>query len=196
MPDRCRRDRTAGYGCPPLTGHSPSVPYRTAGLCAFSLAFPITQRRAFDQAHPGTGAVHGGRGMQSGLPAHTDRMPVRLHHIVIDAHDLPALARFWTQALGWKILSERDREIVIGTDENAPAGICFMPAADPKTVKNRLHLDLTSSAQDRGQEIERLLALGARRVDIGQTGSESWTVLADPEGNEFCVIRPKETLTR
>jgi predicted enzyme related to lactoylglutathione lyase len=123
-------------------------------------------------------------------------MPVRLHHIVIDAHDLPGLARFWTQALGWKILSEREREIVIGTDENAPVGICFMPVNDPKTVKNRVHLDLTSSAADRLQEIDRLVALGARRVDIGQTGAESWTVLADPEGNEFCVVRPKETLIR
>jgi predicted enzyme related to lactoylglutathione lyase len=122
-------------------------------------------------------------------------MPIRLHHIVIDAYDLPRLARFWTQALGWEILSEREREIVIGTDEHAPVGICFMPAADPKTVKNRVHLDLTSSAADRHQEIDRLLALGARRVDIGQTGAESWIVLADPEGNEFCVVRPKETLT-
>ena len=107
----------------------------------------------------------------------------------------PRLARFWTQALGWEVLSERDREIVIGTDENAPVGICFMPSADAKTVKNRVHLDLTSSAADRDQEIDRLLALGARRADIGQTGAESWTVLADPEGNEFCVVRPKETLT-
>jgi predicted enzyme related to lactoylglutathione lyase len=123
-------------------------------------------------------------------------MPVRLHHIVVDAHDLPGLARFWTQALGWKVLSEREGEIVIGTDENAPVGMCFMPVTDPKTVKNRLHLDLTCSAQDRAQEIERLVALGARRVDIGQTGAESWTVLADPEENEFCVIRPKETLIR
>ena len=133
--------------------------------------------------------------MQSGGPAHTGSMPVRLHHIVVDAHDLPGLARFWTQALGWKVLSQREREIVIGTDDNAPVGMCFMPVSDPKTVKNRVHLDLTSSVQDRDQEIERLVALGARRVDIGQTGTESWTVLADPEGNEFCVIRPKETLT-
>jgi len=123
-------------------------------------------------------------------------MPVRLHHIVVDAHDLPGLARFWTQALGWKVLSERENEIVIGTGENAPVGMCFMPVTGPKTVKNRVHLDLTSSAADRDQEIDRLLALGARRVDIGQTGTESWTVLADPEGNEFCVVRPKETLTR
>jgi predicted enzyme related to lactoylglutathione lyase len=122
-------------------------------------------------------------------------MPVRLHHIVVDAHDLPALARFWTQALGWRVLSERDQEIVIGPDVTAPVGICFMPVTDAKTVKNRVHLDLTTSAADRDAEIERLLALGARRVDIGQTGQESWTVLADPEGNEFCVVRPKDTLT-
>jgi predicted enzyme related to lactoylglutathione lyase len=121
-------------------------------------------------------------------------MPVRLHHIVIDTHDLPRLAGFWTQALGWQVLSERDNEIVIGTDENAPVGICLMPVTDQKVVKNRVHIDLTSSAADRDQEIERLIGLGARRVDIGQTGSESWTVLADPEGNEFCVVRPKETL--
>ncbi len=134
--------------------------------------------------------------MRPGVTPHTDGMPVRLHHIVVNTHDLPRLARFWSQALGWKVLSEREGEIVIGTDENAPVGMCFMPVTDPKTVKNRLHLDLTSSAQDRDQEIERLVALGARRVNIGQTGAESWTVLADPEGNEFCVIRPKETLIR
>jgi len=121
-------------------------------------------------------------------------MPLRLHHIVIDAHDLPGLARFWTQALGWQILSEREREIVIGTDVNAPVGICFMPVTERKTVKNRVHLDLTTGAADREDEIDRLIALGASRVDIGQTGTESWTVLADPEGNELCVVRPKQTL--
>ena len=107
---------------------------------------------------------------------------------MIDAHDLPGLARFWAQALGWKILSERDREIVIGTDDNAPVGICFMPVTDPKTVKNRVHLDLTSSAAERDQEIGRLLALGARRVEIGQTGAESWTVLADPEDHAAMAV--------
>ncbi|MET9494693.1 VOC family protein [Streptomyces sp. NPDC006552] len=121
-------------------------------------------------------------------------MPLALHHIVIDAHDLPGLARFWSAALGWRILSEREREVVIGPDERAPVGICFMPVTEPKTGKNRLHLDLTSAAADREAEIERLLALGARRADVGQSGEESWTVLADPEGNEFCVVRPKRTL--
>jgi predicted enzyme related to lactoylglutathione lyase len=123
-------------------------------------------------------------------------MPVRLHHVVVDAHDLRGLARFWTEALGWKVLSERVDEIVIGTDENALVGMCFMPVTDQKIVRNRVHLDLTTTAEDRDQEIDRLLDLGARRVDIGQTGAESWTVLADPEGNEFCVVRPKETLIR
>ena len=70
-----------------------------------------------------------------------------------------------------------------------------MPAgATMKTVKNRVHLDLTTTADDRDDEIERLLGLGARRADVGQTGEESWDVLADPEGNEFCVVRPKTTL--
>ncbi|MPZ63143.1 MAG: VOC family protein [Propionibacteriales bacterium] len=123
-------------------------------------------------------------------------MTVSLHHIVIDAHDLPSLARFWAEVLNWRILSEREREIVIGTDENAPVGICFMPVTDEKVVKNRLHLDLTSRPEERDAEIERILALGAHRVDVGQTGAESWTVLADPEGNEFCVVRPKKTLIR
>ena len=122
-------------------------------------------------------------------------MPVRLHHIVIDAHDLAALADFWAEALHWSVLSAREREVVVGPSVDAPVGLCLMPAGETsKTVKNRVHLDLTTSADDRDAEIERLLGLGARRVDIGQTGQESWDVLADPEGNEFCVVRPKTTL--
>jgi predicted enzyme related to lactoylglutathione lyase len=121
-------------------------------------------------------------------------MGVSLHHIVIDAHDLPALARFWAQVLDWRILSEREQEVVIGPDETAPVGLCFMPVANEKIVKNRLHLDLAPDSADRDAEITRILMLGARRVDIGQSGRESWTVLADPEGNEFCLLRPKTTL--
>ncbi|MEY9964086.1 putative enzyme related to lactoylglutathione lyase [Streptacidiphilus sp. MAP12-16] len=123
-------------------------------------------------------------------------MTVSLHHIVVDARDLPAQARFWAGVLDWRILSEREREVVIGPEETAPVGICFMPVTEGKTLKNRLHLDLNPGPDERDAEIERILALGARRVDIGQTGSESWTVLADPEGNEFCVLRPKTTLIR
>ena len=74
------------------------------------------------------------------------------------------LARFWTGALGWEILSEREREIVIGSDASALVGMCFMPVTDVKTVKNRVHLDLTTSAADRAYEIERLPGLGAARL--------------------------------
>jgi predicted enzyme related to lactoylglutathione lyase len=119
---------------------------------------------------------------------------VSLHHIVIDAHDLSAQARFWAEVLNWKILSEREREVVIGADETASVGICFMPVTDSKTVKNRLHLDLAPGPDGRDAEVDRIVALGARRVDIGQSGTESWIVLADPEGNEFCILRPKKTL--
>jgi predicted enzyme related to lactoylglutathione lyase len=122
-------------------------------------------------------------------------MPLRLHHIVVDADDLPSLAQFWAEALGWRVLSVREQEVVIGAAPGAPVGLCFMPAGSTrKTVKNRVHLDLTTTAEDRDAEIARLIALGARQVDIGQTGRESWDVLADPEGNEFCVVRPKVSL--
>lgn len=94
-------------------------------------------------------------------------MPVSLHHIVVDAHDLPGLARFWAQALRWRVLSEREREVVIGPDESALVGMCFMPVPDTerKTVKNRLHLDLTTVAEDRDAEIDRLIARGASTSD-------------------------------
>jgi predicted enzyme related to lactoylglutathione lyase len=67
-----------------------------------------------------------------------------------------------------------------------------MPVSDPKTVKNRLHFDL--APDDQQAEVERILALGARRVDVGQGEAVGWVVLADPEGNEFCVLRPKASL--
>ena len=118
-------------------------------------------------------------------------MPVSLHHVVLDAHDLPELARFWSQVLDWPILSEREREVVIGPADDAPIGMCFMPSPDDKVVKNRVHVDLNpgadASASEREAEIERIIALGTRRVDVGQRGDETWTVLADPEGNEFAL---------
>jgi predicted enzyme related to lactoylglutathione lyase len=122
-------------------------------------------------------------------------MPLRLHHIVIDSHDLPALADFWAAALGWTVLSTREREVIVGPSLDAPVGLCFMPAGETrKTVKNRVHVDLTTTDGDRDAEIERLISLGARRVDVGQGDEVDWDVLADPEGNEFCVVRPKTQL--
>ncbi|MEV6195291.1 VOC family protein [Streptomyces sp. NPDC051920] len=119
-------------------------------------------------------------------------MAVSLYQLVIDAHDLPGLARFWCQVLDWRVLFEDDDEIVIGSDAHALPGICFVRVGDRKTVKNRLHIDLTPD--DRAAEVERILALGARRVDVGQGEDVTWTVLADPEGNEFCLLRPKKSL--
>ncbi|MBA4859923.1 VOC family protein [Streptomyces sp. PSKA54] len=119
-------------------------------------------------------------------------MAVSLYHLVVDTHDLPALARFWCQVLDWRVLFEDKDEIVIGADEHAMPGLCFLPVPEKKTVKNRLHIDLTPD--DQAAEVERIIALGARRVDVGQGEDATWVVLADPEGNEFCVLRPKKSL--
>jgi predicted enzyme related to lactoylglutathione lyase len=120
----------------------------------------------------------------------------RLVHLVIDASDPALLARFWAAALGWEVGAEEDGEVDVW-----PAGytypdpvalpLVFVPVPEPKTGKNRVHLDLaTESAGHQAAEVERLLALGAARADIGQ-GDVPWTVLADPEGNEFCVLDPR-----
>ena len=101
--------------------------------------------------------------MPSGVPAHTDNRPVRVHHIVVDAHDLPGLARFFTQAPGRKVLPGREREIVIGTDQNAAAGMCFMPVTDPKRVKGRVHLDLRAALCENGAGA-RIAAMTMREI--------------------------------
>ncbi|MGW1022648.1 VOC family protein [Streptomyces sp. NPDC002577] len=119
-------------------------------------------------------------------------MAVSLYHIAVDTHDLPSLARFWCQVLDWRVLFEADDEIVIGADEHAMPGMCFLPVPETKTVKNRLHIDL--APDDQAAEVDRIIALGARQVDVGQGEGVTWVVLADPEGNEFCVLRPKKSL--
>ncbi|MEU9786379.1 VOC family protein [Streptomyces phaeochromogenes] len=119
-------------------------------------------------------------------------MAVSWYQVVVDAHHLPSLARFWCQVLDWRVLFEAEDEIVIGAGPSALPGICFVPVGERKTVKNRLHIDLTPD--DRDAEVDRLLALGARRADVGQGEDVTWVVLTDPEGNEFCVLRPKKTL--
>ncbi|WP_033317895.1 VOC family protein [Streptomyces yerevanensis] len=119
-------------------------------------------------------------------------MAVRWYQVVVDAHDLPSLARFWCQVLDWRVVFEAEEEVIIAAAPDALPGICFVPVGERKTVKNRLHIDLTPD--DQAAEVERLLALGASRVDVGQGGDATWVNLADPEGNEFCVLRPKKTL--
>jgi predicted enzyme related to lactoylglutathione lyase len=113
----------------------------------------------------------------------------KLWTIVVDSHDPAALARWWANVLDWTIFIEEPDEVVITKDDKTFPGIVFVPVPEAKTVKNRLHIDL--NPDDREAEIERLLGLGARKVDIGQ-GDVTWTILADPEGNEFCVLRARE----
>ncbi|MFJ3790832.1 VOC family protein [Kitasatospora sp. NPDC090091] len=119
-------------------------------------------------------------------------MTVRLYQIVVDSRDPSALARFWAEALGWRVLLEDPDEVVVGADEDAWPGLVFVPVPEEKAGKNRLHLDLAPG--DRAVEVARLEALGAVRVDVGQPADAPWTVLADPEGNEFCVLDPKRSL--
>lgn len=114
----------------------------------------------------------------------------RLWTLVVDAHDPAALARWWASVLDWSIFYEAPDEVVISKDDKTFPGLVFVPVPESKTVKNRLHIDLNPT-EDRDAEIERLVGLGARVIDIGQ-GEVTWTVLADPEGNEFCVLRSRE----
>ena len=105
----------------------------------------------------------------------------------------PRNAGAWALRAYMQMVAKRETD-AIADAQHAHAEICLMPSPDEKVTKNRLHLDLTPGPDGRDAEVERILALGATRVEIGQTGEESWTVLADPEGNEFCILRPKATL--
>jgi len=119
-------------------------------------------------------------------------MDIRIQCIVVDAGDPGRLARFWSEAIGWRITYESDDEWAVEPPEGSPAtdvapDILFVKLPDHKASKNRLHLDLRPG--DQQAEIDRLIALGASHADIGQ-GDTRWVVLADPEGNEFCVLPP------
>ncbi len=122
-------------------------------------------------------------------------MPTRLVHLVWDANDPAALARFWASALGWVIGDAAEDEVDVwpaGYHYPDPAAVplVFVPVPEAKTGKNRVHLDLASSSlADQAEQVARLRDLGASPADIGQ-GDVPWVVLTDPEGNEFCVLEP------
>ncbi|HZJ50994.1 MAG TPA: VOC family protein [Actinomycetota bacterium] len=107
--------------------------------------------------------------------------------IAIDCHDPRLLARFWSEALGYRVLEDDDPDEVLIVPPAPTPGprFLFLKVPEGKIVKNRIHLDLRSADQE--AEVERLIALGAEPVDIGQ-GEVTWVVLADPEGNEFCIL--------
>jgi catechol 2,3-dioxygenase-like lactoylglutathione lyase family enzyme len=132
-----------------------------------------------------------------GTGAHSRRMDIRIQCLCIDTTDPARLATFWQSALGWRRTEDGD---VVDDDQvvlEPPAGspedgiapdLLFLRVPEEKAGKNRLHLDLRPL--DQAAEVARLEALGARRADVGQGAAVSWIVMADPDGNEFCVLDP------
>ncbi|WP_250038356.1 VOC family protein [Paractinoplanes maris] len=120
-------------------------------------------------------------------------MAARITELVLDARDPELLARFWCEVLGYVELERDGDDIEIGppgTGFGGPQPTIILSRTDePRAGKSRLHIDVNATDRDQAQELERLLAAGARPADVGQTGNESWHVLADPEGNEFCLLR-------
>jgi hypothetical protein len=121
-------------------------------------------------------------------------MACRITELVLDCRDPQALSRWWCEVLDWVELGREDGgdSIEIGPREGfggAVPTLVFNLSDDARRGKLPLHLDVNATDRDQDAELERLLALGARPADVGQTGEESWHVLADPEGNEFCLLR-------
>jgi len=116
------------------------------------------------------------------------RMTSRIATLTIDAVQPQVVARFWCEVLGWRIIEEDGVGVSIAPDDGAWPTIDVMRVPGLKTVKNRLHLDLRADGGRTADELARLERLGARRVDVGQGPDVSWVVLADPEGNEFCLL--------
>ncbi|PVU83851.1 glyoxalase [Cellulomonas sp. WB94] len=130
-------------------------------------------------------------------------MGLVVSQLCVDCGEPAALARWWANVLGWHVvrgvaqdesaetdtLADED-EVEIEPRDGSHAGVLFVRVPEAKSVKNRLHLDLRpQDGSDQQTELARLLELGARPVDVGQGVEVSWYVLADPEGNEFCLLR-------
>jgi hypothetical protein len=123
-------------------------------------------------------------------------MTSKLTELAIDCADPRGLARFWCSVLDYEVQDEDEGIVTIGPamgvgGKNHPGPVppilTFAHVPEGKTVKNRLHLDVNPTDREQDEEVRRLLDLGARHADVGQ-GDERWVVLADPEGNEFCVL--------
>jgi len=115
-------------------------------------------------------------------------MPSRIAVLAIDAVQPRVVADFWCAVLGWQVVEEDASGVSIAPADGGWPTIDVLAVPEPKTVKNRLHLDLRADGVPTAQEVDRLLALGARRVDVGQGPDVSWVVLGDLEGNEFCLL--------
>ncbi|GAA0578467.1 VOC family protein [Actinomadura livida] len=123
-------------------------------------------------------------------------MACRISELVLDCRDPEALAEFWCAALGFVVLGRDGDDVEIGPREGfggPQPTLVLSRSDDPRPGKLPLHIDVSPTDRDQEAELERLLAAGARHADVGQTGEESWYVLADPEGNEFCLLRKRLT---
>jgi hypothetical protein len=132
-------------------------------------------------------------------------MSLRWYSVVVDCHDVAAQARWWAEVLDWHTIFAGDDEVAIVPRhitleslrttpwEQVGPGLVFVPVPEDKTVKNRLHIDLAPQLDDdQAAMVDSLVAKGATRVNVGQDEQVvKWVVLADPEGNEFCVLSPR-----
>ncbi|MEE6281832.1 VOC family protein [Georgenia sunbinii] len=121
-------------------------------------------------------------------------MASRFSELVIDCQDPQRLAEFWCDVLGFVVLGNEDGAIEVGPAEGfggLQPTLILRPTTDPKAGKQWLHMDLNPTDRDQEAELERLLAIGARPADVGQTGEEQWHVLRDPEDNVFCLLRAR-----
>jgi glyoxalase superfamily protein len=117
-------------------------------------------------------------------------MASKFTELAVDCADPRRVAEFWAAVLDYKMTEENDDEVYIEGPEGSGPGLVFVKVPEGKSVKNRVHIDVNPSDRDQGEEVERLEALGATKIDIGQ-GDVKWVVMADIEGNEFCVLRTR-----
>ncbi|RRO18317.1 VOC family protein [Saccharopolyspora rhizosphaerae] len=115
-------------------------------------------------------------------------MTSRISAVVIDAHDIEKIASFWCEVLGWSVVDREEGGLTIGASDGSWPRIDVFEVPESKTVKNRLHFDVRATDRSAEDELRRLEALGARPADVGQPPDVTWKVLADPEGNEFCLL--------
>lgn len=128
------------------------------------------------------------------MPCRVPTMACRISELVIDCRDPQRLAAFWCEVLDFVVLDIDDGAVEIGPREGfggLQPTLVFSPTTEPKAGKLPLHIDVNATDRDQDAELERLLKLGARPADIGQTGEEPWHCLIDPEGNEFCLLQAR-----
>ena len=144
------------------------------------LTLPTSAEAPFPTERAALGRASGGR---------IGVMPVRISSVCIDAVDPRAVASFWTAVLGWEVIEDDDEGVSLASPNRDVPLLDVVRVPEAKQVKNRLHVDLRADRSSFDAEIDRLEALGARRVDIGQGPDVTWVVFADPEGNELCLLR-------